>query len=129
MGRNQSAAERLLDRGHVLGARSLRALALGVLDLLAFAEAVVAPLANNRGAVEEDVSPLTLDEPKTLFCQLLNRTSQRLVSHSTQDAMWPPHRAAATAPLAKPYRARGGGLGGGNTGSVASRRRPTKGAI
>lgn len=62
-------------------------MALGVLDLLAFAEAVIAPLANNRGAVEEDVSPLTLDEPETLVRQLLYGTVQRIVSHSTQERL------------------------------------------
>jgi len=57
----------------------LGALPFRVLYFLSFAEALIA-LALDCGTVEEDISPLALDESKTLFSQLLNSTLRHFAS-------------------------------------------------
>jgi hypothetical protein len=67
------------DRLDVLSALALGALSFGVRDGLAFVEAVVTG-ALDRRRVEENISPLALDESKTLVRQLFDRSLRHFVN-------------------------------------------------
>jgi hypothetical protein len=64
---------RRLEHAYIFGSFTLGTLSLVVLDGLAFVEAFVRR-AFDGGRVEEDVSPLALDEAEALVSQFLDRS-------------------------------------------------------
>jgi hypothetical protein len=76
-----------LEHAHVFGSFTLGTLSLVVLDGLAFVEAFVRR-AFDRRRVEEDVSPLALDEAEALVSQFLDRSLRHANSparHSSKE--------------------------------------------